>query len=469
VTGGEETVAKAFAASAAVPVVAPVAASAIVWPYTHFGKPGVVESRREVADLGATQVRFANGVSLTIKPTDFRKDQIMAAVDIGHGREDLPSARPTAMWSASALVEGGFGALTQEDSQRALAGHVYDAGFAITDDAFQLHGTTRPQDLATQMQVLAAYVADPGFRPEAFERLKQAYLTGLPQLAATPGGVVQRDAERLLHDGDLRWEIPTEAELAAARPDDLKALLQTRLAKAPIEITIVGDVTVDDAIAQVAATFGALPPRPASMPTPVGGDHAAFPAPTATPVKLPDGGRPDQAMAIVAWPLTDFYENMQDARADMLAGEVLEGRVIDRVRIAEGATYSPETQLALSETFPHYGVGFVAVEMPPQKIPNFFAEVSDITANMAEHGVTADELERARNPRVATIRKSQLTNEYWLARLEGSIAEPRRLDIIRTTLPDYAKVTAADVQAAAKRYLVDGKAWKLVVEAPGSP
>ena len=451
----EADVAKAYATSGAVPVVAPTVQGALAWPYSQFGKPGVVTERHEIADLGVVTVRFANGVALSVKPTKFRQDQILVAVDVGHGRQDLPPDRPNALWAASALAEGGFKSMSYDDSQTVLAGHIYAANFSVGDNAFQFQGSTRPQDLATQMQVLAAYVADPGFRPEAFERLRQAYQTALPQLAATPGGVVRRDFEALIHAGDPRWATPTEAELAAARPRDLPDLLQRPLAQGPIEITIVGDVSVEEAIARTAATFGALPPRPASAPPAPASARTSFPAPTPSAVTLTDSGRPDQAMAIVAWPLTDFYKNMAGDRAALLAGEVLENRVIDKVRIGEGATYSPETQVALSETFPNYGLAYTAVEMPPQKIPAFFADIAAITADMGEHGVSEDELARARNPRVATIRKAQLTNEYWLVRLEGIIADPRRLGIIRTTLPDYEKVTVADIQAAARAWFVD--------------
>jgi zinc protease len=173
-------------------------------------------------------------------------------------------------------------------------------------------------------------------------------------------------------------------------------------------------------------------------------------------------------MAMIAWPVPDFYQDLQGARAAMLTGQVIEDRVIQKVRMDEGATYSPDVQVTLSETFPHYGVAFVNVETPPQKIPGFFADVAAITADLRDHGITADELERARNPRIATIQRAQLTNEYWLARLEGSITDPRRLDIIRTTLPDYGKVSLADVQAAARAWFVDDKAWKLVVT-PATP
>ena len=469
VDGGKQAVATAYAASAAMPVIAPAAQAAIDWPYANFGTPGAVKSRLQIDDLGATQIRFANGVALSVKPTDFRKDQVVISVDIGHGRKDLSRDHPDTAWAANVLVDGGFESLSQEDAQRALAGKIYNAQFGVGDDSFQLRGVTRPQDLATQMQVLAAYVTHPGFRPEAFERLRGSWLQALPQLAATPEGVVQIDLEKLLHNGDPRWEIPTAAELHAAKLDNLKALLKGPLEKGPIEITIVGDVTVNEAIKEVAATFGALPTRPEQTPVPDHGGETAFPAPTSTPILLTDSGRADQAMAIVAWPVTDFYESSLDSRAAMLAGEVLGNRVIDQVRIAEGATYSPDVQVSLSESYPHYGIAMAAVEIPPEKIAGFYADVAAITAKMRQSGVTADELERARNPRVAGLKKAMETNEYWLLRLEGSIADPRRLDIIRTTLPDYAKVTADEVQAAARRYFVDDRAWKVEIKAPAAP
>ena len=169
-------------------------------------------------------------------------------------------------------------------------------------------------------------------------------------------------------------------------------------------------------------------------------------------------------MAAIAWPLTGFFTDMKVSRAAMLAGEVLENRILDEVRVAQGATYSPDTQVALSETLPGYGSAFTMVEMPPAKIPGFYASVAAIAADLRAKGVTADELERARNPRVAGIEKARLTNEYWLARLAGAQADPRRLDLIRTTLPDYDKVTVDDIKTAAQTWFTDDRAWKLVIE-----
>jgi zinc protease len=469
VDGGEATVAKAFEAAATEPLTARAADAKVVWPYESFGVPGAVVERSTVGDLGLTTVRFANGVRLMIKPTPFRKDQVLVSVAAGSGRLSLPIDHPTAAWAASALVAGGFGKISLEDSQRALAGKLYGASFEIGNDAFEFTGAARPEDLATELQVLTAYVSDPGYRPEAFERTRAGLLAELPQLDATPDGVFDRDAGTLFTRGDPRFAFPTREALLAAKPGDARALLRGPMSKGPLDVTIVGDVTVDQAIALTAATFGALPPRPPLDRVPPATRHIRFPGPTAEPVTRVDTGRADQGVAAVAWPVTDFFANMRRSRAVMLAGDILGNRLIDKVRIAQGATYSPETRVDLSQVFPGYGYVLNTVEIPPPLMPGFFDTVSGIARDMREHPVTADELERARNPHIASLRKAQLTNEYWLTDLTGAMADPRRLALIRTTFPDYESITLADIQAAARDWFKDETAWKLEIKAAEKP
>jgi zinc protease len=429
-----------------------------------------VSERRTLDDLGVTEVTFANGVRLTVKPTQLRKEQVLVSVDVGSGRLELPRDRPSDEWTAGGFLAGGFGRMTTEDAARALAGKVYGVNFAIGDEAFSFTGATRPQDLSTQMQVIAAYVSDPGYRPEALARVRTAYLSALPQLEATPGGVFRMKGADLLKSGDARFAFPTREQLEAAGPDAMRALLQGPLSSGRIEVTIVGDVSVDDAIAQTAATFGALPAR-AIQPHVLAGDREVrFPAPDSAPITLYDTGRPDQAIAVLAWPETGFFPDMRASRAAILAGEVLGNRLLDEIRVKEGATYSPQTSVDLSESFPGYGYALNMVEMPPASIPGFFKSVETIAADMVANGVTADELTRARNPKIAGIRRSQLTNEYWLSALTDAQSDPRRLDLVRTTFSDYESLTPADIQAAARRWFQPASAWKLVVRArPDAP
>src|SRR6185503_11812377 len=251
----------AYDASRKKDVTAPTALAQVTWPYADFGTPGTVADQRDVTDLDTVFVRFQNGVRLTVKPTKFRDDQVLVKVRAGRGLLGLPSDRQSLAWAGYAFVEGGLARINSDDTERVLAKTVYGADPRVEDDAFALAGATRRDDLTTQLQVLAAYIAEPGWRPEALARMKTYTATLLEQYAATTNGVLGRDLAGLMHNGDRRWTFPNREEIGATSIDDLKAQIEPALRGGPIEVIVVGDITVDKAIAAVADTFGALPPR----------------------------------------------------------------------------------------------------------------------------------------------------------------------------------------------------------------
>jgi zinc protease len=94
--------------------------------------------------------------------------------------------------------------------------------------------------------------------------------------------------------------------------------------------------------------------------------------------------------------------------------------------------------------------------------------VASVVEDLKTKPVSPDELERARGPRIEDIQRQQQTNEYWLALLAGAQADPRRLDIIRTTVPDLRAVAIDDLQKAANVWLDPKKAYKIIVT-PAAP
>ncbi len=460
--GGEAALTQAFQAAESAPVSAPTVQADVTWPYETFGAPGAVVERREVADLGVTFVRFANGVRLTVKPTAFRKDQVLVQARIGNGRLDLPKDRPSPAWARSSFIESGLKKVTAEELDKIMTSKIVGAAFAMDDDAFVLAGDTRASDLPVQMQILAAYLTDPGFRPEAFARTRTYALTMRDQLDATPNGVMGRELPLLLHSGDPRWAFPKNAEIGGTTLEDFKAMLAPALAEGRIEVLVVGDATVDQAIAAVASTFGALPARLAPEP-PADSRKIAFPAPAPEPVTLTHKGRADQAVAVAAWPTTDLFADVQETRTLRVMVNVMQLRLIDTLRVAQGATYSPSAGLQADENYPGYGLVSASVEIPPAKIAGFYDQVAKIAQDLRTQDITADELKRAVLPRIDALGKAMQTNEFWLSSLGGAQTDPRRLALIASQIPQLQKVTPADVRAAAQKWLDPAREWKFQV------
>jgi zinc protease len=439
------------------------------WPYTHFGTPGEVVERHEVADLGATMLRFANGVRLTVKPTTFHADQILVSVNIGHGRLDMPAGAAAPLWTvgSNAFLLGGYRDLTIPEVKRLTTGRQSSVNLGLADGALRFSGATRPQDLSLQMQMIAAYLTEPGWRAEGLELVRNNLINGFPQFQTNPAWVYSRAASQLLHGGDTRWHAPDLDEVKAVRYDEMRQLIEPALAHEPIEIAIVGDVTVDKAIAETAATFGALPPRDADAPPPEANRRVAFPGPTAEPIALHHTGRPDQGLAVAAWPGPDGLADIHTPRAVRLLQLILQQRLIDEFRTKLGDSYSPGSDMESSLDFPGYGFILAYAETPETKMAAFDETLAAIARDLREKDVSSDEFERARKPRIETLLKNQQTNEYWLGTLQRAQTEPIWLELVRTTISDLQRLTPADIRHLAETYLRDDRLWRLRVTPEG--
>ena len=436
------------------------------WPYTDFGKPGTVAERNRIEDLDITMVRYSNGVRLNFKPTKFTADQVLVTVRVGNGRLDWPAGKMTVSWAAEsgAFMLGGLNKITKQATERALSGKMYAASFGLSDEGLTFGGSTRPADLDTMMQVIAAYVTDPAMRGDAFEQVRSSVSAALPQFSSTPGGVYQANAMRLLHNGDRRWGFPTIEEVKTAKVEEMRALLGPQLADGPIEVSVVGDVTLERVMETVGATLGALPTRTGKAKKASVGD-IKLPPPSATPVVLEHQGKPEQGIVTALWPATDFYSNLKSSIEQTLLASVMQDRLKELLRERAGTSYSVSVNKHGEITFPGYGFIQASADIPPAKASLFFDGLAQIAADLKKTPPTVDELNRARNPMITGAKQAQQGNGFWLGIVVQVHREPRALDMAREPWKRHEAVTVEDVQKAAQAFLAEDKIWSLVVQA----
>jgi zinc protease len=463
IDGGERMLTAAFTESRVTPVTAPDARQAQVWPYQDFGAEGRVVEQRTIEGTGATAVRFENGVRLTVRPSDFKDDEIIVQVRYGGGTLALPTDRPSPAigLQSGGFTGGGLGELTFEEVGEVLSGRVFAVNAGIQEDAFTMSGRTRPEDFATQLQLLAAYAKDPAWRPTAWDRIRGLSGTIHDQFETSPSGVLRRDTSGLLRRGDRRFATPSREEMAGMPIDALRSVLAGPLASGPLEVVITGDVTVEEAVRQTAATFGALPTRaqPAALP----GPPIRFPA--AAIERRTHQGRDDQALAFIAWPTEDFFSDQRRARALNLLAAVMQLRLTEEIREQQGAAYSPNADHQPSENVPGYGILAAVVEVRPEGVDQFLVDAQRIATGLAARPVSADELERARRPFVERIQRQRTSsNEWWAQQLAGVQERPERAESIRVGLDQYAQVTPAELQQIARQYLRSDRAWRMTVK-----
>ncbi|CAA9518296.1 MAG: hypothetical protein AVDCRST_MAG91-2041 [uncultured Sphingomonadaceae bacterium] len=268
----------------------------------------------------------------------------------------------------------------------------------------------------------------------------------------------------LVRSGDPRFGLPPAEALAKADLVSAKAEVEPFLRNAPIEVVIVGDVTVDEAIAQTAKTFGALPKRSSERPQVPGADEIRFTKGIATPHRLQHSGRPDVALGLVSWQTDDFHDDPAEARAVQVLRSVVSIRAMEKLREELGATYAPQVMQESSEVFDEFGLLTVFAEVKPTETSSLMAAIEAVAEELKAKPLPAEDLARAVQPLIDQIGKDMATNNFWATRLASASWDPRRLDIIRTQEAHLKKVTPADLQLVAKKYLRGDRSFKLLVE-----
>ena len=449
-------------------LVAAVAQGETGWPYALAARAGAIAERGRIEALDAEVVRFANGVRLIVKRTDFAREDVRVRVRIGEGRLGVPQGLAGSLWQVTGSVPllryGGTRELAYEAFQRLTVDNRIGLDLSMDDDAFLLDGATRPADFERQMEWLEAMTRGPGMRAAAFERMRGALLNQAAQRDATASGVLGRILGPALRGGDMRWQAVPDAEgLAQARAEDLAALIGPAFAAGPIEIVVVGDIAVERAIDGVARSFGTMPAQAVRKAVDPRQARVRFPPAGTPPLEARHAGRSDQAVAVTAWPTVDFFADPPAQRALGVMAAILQGRLTDRLRSAEGMTYSPQASAASSEVFPGLGYVYAMLELPVDKVATFYGELEQFAAALRDAPPTADELERAKRPRVNARIRMQRENGYWLGALSGVMRDPRSVEAVRDLVAGAEGVSASDVQAVARRFLVDEAAFRVIV------
>ncbi|UUL82694.1 M16 family metallopeptidase [Sphingomonas qomolangmaensis] len=428
----------------------------------RLGRPGKVATRAPVLnDPDIEKVTFANGVNLLLFPNDAETNKIYVRVRFGGGLRALPADRVTPAWAADlALVSSGIGKFGQEEIDRLTSGRQIGLSFAIDDDAFMYGAVTSPADLADQLKLIATKMAAPGWDPNPVARARAVMLAGYAGLESSPDGVLSRDLENLLHAKDPRWGVPPREAVEQLTPKAFRAFWEPLLATGPIEVQVYGDVTADAAVTAVANSFGALKAR---KPAALAGPTPQFPAHDAKPVVRYHEGQPNQAAAVIAWPTAGGSEAITENRRLEILVAIFRDRLFDQLRSQAGASYTPNVVNDWPVGLPGGGRLFAIGQIPPEQADFFFKLAREIAADLVATPIAEDELRRAAVPLAQQMIRMSSGNTFWLQQTGGGSFDPRRIDSIRSLPQDLGKVTPADIQALAAKYLVPTRDWTMLV------
>ena len=413
--------------------------------------------------LEIEQLEFANGVKVLLWPTDNEPGRVTLKVRFGAGwRAFNAASAPYATLGNLALVSSGEGKLGQEELDKLMTGRKMGFNFKIDDGSFGFSADTRAADLNDQLYLMAAKFATPRWGAQPVLRAQAAAKINYESFATSPQGVIQRDLKFYQRGKDPVFQTPTPAQIAATTPEGFRAVWAPILAQGPIEIQLFGDFKRDAAIAALAKTFGALPPR-GDLPAGTAPATAHTLAPSLDPVLLYHRGDQNQAAALIAWPTGGGMTNIRESRQLEILTQVLQNRILDAMREKLGEAYSPQVANDWPVDLDNGGVVFALSQMQPRAVPEFFAAADKIAADLADKPITQDELDRVTEPLKQQLTRASTSSAFFMYLLEGATGDPMRFGTVRGMMADYTETTPAAMQALARKYLTRGTSWRMAI------
>ncbi len=458
-----------YAASTNIAVTPPEEKTTVRFPYLPqpSGNSGIA-SREHIADLDITRIAFENGVRLNIKSTDFKANAVTAALIFGNGKKSEPADHPgLAALSEKVVQLSGLGGLTRDELKRALTGKNTQVRFEVGEDHFGLAGDSLTDEIELLFQLYQHYLTDPEFREDAYALALDQYEQKYESLTHSIQGGMVFDGYRFLAGGDTRFGLPKFDTFKQNSLEDIKNWLKPAFSRDEVEISIVGDLDVEKVIDLAGVYLGSLPAEQHTGNTgnafSSAGDnrHPKFPGSAALTVYVPT--KIPKALVTLAFGTDDFRDIYKNRRLSVLS-EIFNDRMRIRIREEMGASYSAYAYNDPSRAYEGYGRFSAVVQADPADTDKVTTELYRIADDLTDHGVSDDELSRALNPILASIKERVKTNDYWLGSvLKNLTRHPAQLDWCRSFYDDYAAITRQDLHDLAKKYLVNDNAATVVV------
>jgi len=422
---------------------------------------GPARTAPPVADVGeltfprVERARLANGIPVTLaRRTAIPKVSLALSFDAGNAADGAARAGTQSLMMGM-LEEGtrSRSAVQIAEEQERLGASI---GAGTSTDRSTVSMTALTANLRPSLELMADMVRRPAFAPAEVARVKDQRLADISQELASPQGLAQRALGPLIfgpnHPYGSVGATGTTAAIEALTPEALAAEHAKWLRPDLAAITVVGDVTMDEVLPALNATFGNWMVPASALP--VKNLDVAIP-PAARKLVVIDRPNSPQSVILLArvLPLKGTQQGMESLG---LANEIVGGGFLSRlnqdIREEKGWSYGVRSSMAGV-----VGNRALTVYAPVQsdRTADSIRVVLDQLQQFASgaKGVDETELQRVTDGSIRGLPNSYQTNGQVLSALLSN-QQFGRPDDYQRRLPGILRgIDAAQIDGMARQYL----------------
>lgn len=374
-------------------------------------QPGQIVDRDSREDLGTTTWTLSNGVKVTLKPTDFKQDEILVEAWRVGGTQTAPDDRwNSARLAASAASAMGMGPFSTVDLQKILSGKLVDLSPYLNADREGVTGAASPQDLQTLMELIYLRFTAPRVDEEAFAALQNRLRESVRNRLADPKAEFSDlvDQTLSLHHPRTR---PLELEdVDALDPEEALAFFQSRFGNAHgFHFLFTGNLD-PDAFAPLAERWlGGLP----SVETDLEPDYFGIGYPAYSLKRQMNKGVEPVAQVRMVWTVPSFEFNYQSRHNIHSLVAALRIRLREVLREDQSGTYHVSVWPALEHRPNARAQLSIAFGCDPDKVEELMASVEALIEEVRTEPLDESYAQTVRETQRRRRETDMKENSFW--------------------------------------------------------
>ncbi len=430
---------------------------------TQLPEPGKIAEQTVDAELGITSAWLENGVRLHHRFMDYKKDEVLIAINLAGGEIDESAAnRGITEAAAQILSQPATSRLASTDIRDLITGKQFRLWGQAQTDVLAIRLSGSPADIETGLQLTYALLTDGRLEPSAFDVWSQSTIEDLQQGETQPQFRLIRIMREVMGGGDPRLKLLTPEQVSALSLNAAQKWFDHLRKEAPIEVAVVGELPWESARDLITRYLGSLPVRPRQAP---GIDAKRILQRSPGPHERQSSV---ETLTPTAFVLTGFFgceeRNVRDVRSLEIASQILSSRLIKEIREERQLVYSIGASNRPSSAYKDAGLFFAAAPTTPEKAGELASSVLAIFGEFGRKGPSEEEMQTARKQIANDLDKRRKEPSYWVNVLGTLDFQGRSLKDIQEDAEAYEKATAEEVREAFERYHKPDRMIRLEVE-----
>ncbi len=377
-------------------------------------KGAKVKKTRSLAK-GITEWTLANGVTVAVLPTEFKKDQVLIRLSMEGGKsliptEDLPSFEDN-LWSLF-LSNSGISKFNSATTKKMLSGKQVGMGPYIGSVRHGISGNCQPKDLETAFQLLYLNFVDHRFDADEYNVGKQQIEAVLPNLVNTPNFKFQQEMSKAVYGGNPRVvvidnDVLAKADISVVERNYRKLFASAKGAK----VYVVGNVDLETLKPLVEKYIGSLPKKGKALKW------------TDTGERMVQGQIEDAFKVDMQTPKTTVLQVYNNYNTKYSVAEevnldavkyILDMIYTDTLRESEGGTYGASTGAGIDKFPVDRSMIQVYFDTNPSSADKLREVAKAELRKFAENGPTEEQMTRVRENFKKNVPEKRIQNNYWM-------------------------------------------------------